>query len=173
MRLCPLIAVAACTGGSSGTHPLFTTNGDDFYALPFPNDMRRHDDGTLDLAALPGNSPLVLTYRDVIAQELDGFGLNEAIYARFDGPLDATSLPDPATSMMPGASVYLVNITTTSPEYGQRTPVIASFRADPRGTMGPNSLVARRNTGGTRPHNSWRNASTSASPTATGKASST
>src|SRR5262249_58521900 len=119
------------------------TNDDDFYALPFPNDMRRHPDGTLDLSLFPGNSPLVLTYRDVIAQELDGFGLNEAVYARFDGPLDPASLPDPAASMMPGASVYLVNITTTSPEYLARTPIVASFRADARGTMGPNSLVAR------------------------------
>jgi hypothetical protein len=138
-----LIALVGCGGESSRVTPLFTTSDDDFYALPFPNDMRRNFDGTLDLSAFPGNSPLVLTYRDVIAQELDGFGMNEAVYARFDGALDPTSLPDPATSMMPGASVYLINITTSSPEYQQRTPIIASFRADPRGTMGPNSLVAR------------------------------
>jgi hypothetical protein len=143
MRLCALIALVGCSGGTSGVTPLFTASGDDFYALPFPNDMRRHPDGTLDLSAFPGNSPLVLTYRDVIAQELDGFGMNEAVYARFDGALDPMSLPDPASSMMPGASVYIINITTSSPEYKHRTPIIASFRGDPRGTMGPNSLVAR------------------------------
>src|ERR1051326_4912108 len=90
MRLFALIALVGCGGGSSGVTPLFTTSDDDFYALPFPNDMRRNPDGTLDLSAFPGNSPLVLTYRVVVAQELDGFGMNEAVYARFDGALDPT-----------------------------------------------------------------------------------
>ena len=110
MRALVALALCACTS-SSGTTALFAQNGSDFYDLPYPNDLRRHDDGSLDLSKFPTNSLLVDMYR-VDAEKLDGFGLNSAIFARFSGPLDETSLPDPAASTMPGASVYLVNLTT-------------------------------------------------------------
>jgi hypothetical protein len=134
--LAALVLVCACTA-SSGTTALFAQDGSDFYELPFPNDLRRHDDGSLDLSRFPTNSILVDEYR-ADAEALDGFGLNSAMFARFSGPLDETSLPDPAASTMPGASVYLVNLTT-----GERTPIIAHFRADPTNTIGGNRLAVR------------------------------
>jgi hypothetical protein len=136
MRALVALVLCACTS-SSGTTALFAQNGSDFYDLPYPNDLRRHDDGSLDLSKFPTNSLLVDEYR-VDAETLDGFGLNSAIFARFSGPLDETSLPDPAASTMPGASVYLVNLAT-----GERTPIIAHFRADKTNTIGDNRLVVR------------------------------
>jgi hypothetical protein len=136
MRALPVLVVAACSS-SSGTTALFAHAGSDFYELPYPNDLRRHDDGTLDLSKFPTNSMLVDTYR-MDAEQLDGFSLNGAAFARFSGPLDETSLPDPAGSTMPGASVYLVNLMT-----GDKTPIIAHFRADLTNTIGPNRLAVR------------------------------
>lgn len=137
MRALVAVLLCACTGSSSGTTALFAQDGSDFYDLPYPNDLRRHDDGTLDLSKFPTNSLLVDEYR-ADAEKLDGFGLNGAMFARFSGPLDETSLPDPAGSMMPGASVYLVNLMT-----GERTPIIAHFRADQTNTIGINRLAVR------------------------------
>ena len=51
---------------------LFAQNGSDFYDLPYPNDLRRHDDGSLDLSKFPTNSFLVDMYR-ADAEKLDGF----------------------------------------------------------------------------------------------------
>jgi len=143
LRLCALATLAACTG--SGTTALFVAsgNGSDFYDLPFPNDLRRNSDGTLDLSKFPTNSLLAGNYRDAIQSELDGFGLNAAIFSRFSGPLDNTSLPDPAASMQPGASVYLVNVDATSPSYGALTPIVASWRDDGTNTIHGNRLVVR------------------------------
>jgi hypothetical protein len=162
MRTLWLLALAACgDSASSGTTALFdikaamgscqsqadckadtvcdTTSHQciDFYALPFPNDLRRHDDGTLDLSLFPTNSIIAAQYRDV-AQTLDGFGLNGQMSSRFSAEIDPATLPDPAGSLDPGASVYVVNIST-----GDRTPIIASFRTDGTNTIGGNRLVVR------------------------------
>ncbi len=110
------LGITACDDGTPTTS-LFAvpgaSAGDDFYALPYPNDLRRHDDGSLDLSLFPTNSLIVDQYR-AAAETLDGFGLNAAIYARFDGALDPTSLPDVASSIADGAAVYLVDIDADS-----------------------------------------------------------
>lgn len=99
--------VAACSDEPATS--LFAPPGDpalvdDFYALPFPNDVHRAG-GRLDLTAFPANSLTVEAHRAAV-QELDGFGTNQAIFARFDGPLVPDSLPDAAASVKPGAAVY-------------------------------------------------------------------
>jgi predicted esterase len=143
-RSCALVALlGACTDGPPSTAMFaVATAGDDFYALPYPNDLHRHEDGSLDLSLFPTNSLLVEDYRKA-AESLDGFGLNAAIFARFDGALDPMSLPDPAASMTAAASVYLVNVDERSPNVGMRTPVIAHFRPDGTQTIGKNRLVVR------------------------------
>jgi hypothetical protein len=143
---CATLAFAALVLGAcnstTGTHALFEQQGSNFYALPFPNDLHRNADGTLDLTNFPTNSLIVDEYR-MDAEVLDGFSLNAAEFALFDGPLDPASLPDEAGSTQPGASVYVVNIDPTSPNLGKRTPVIVHFRADGTMTIGPNRLVVR------------------------------
>jgi predicted esterase len=116
--------------------------GDDFYALPFPNDIHRKADGSLDLSMFPTHSQLVDSYR-AAAETLDGFSLNAAISSRFTAAIDPASLPDPAGSIDPAASVYLVNVDGASPDFGTRTPIIAKYRDDKTSTIGPNRLVVR------------------------------
>jgi hypothetical protein len=120
-----------------------STTGDDFYALPFPNDWWRTADGKLDLSQFPTNSVIANTVREIAQRDLDGFGMSAAIYARFSGGLDPNSLPTPAESMEEGASVYLVDIDPDSPDRGTRMPIIATFRPEGTQTIGPNRLVAR------------------------------
>lgn len=138
MRRYVLLALllAACSS-DSGTTALFAQNGSDFYELPFPNDLRRHDDGSLDLSKYPAPTALVDEYR-MDAEKLDGFSLNGGIYSRFSDAIDESTLPDEAGSTMPGASVYLINVAT-----GERVPVIVHFRTDKTNTIGPNRLAVR------------------------------
>jgi hypothetical protein len=128
--LLALLAASGC-GDDPKTTALFAIPGgppgDDFYATPFPNDLWREADGTIDLSQFPTNSLIVEDYR-AAADTLDGFGKNSAIYARFDGPLDGTSLPDPAASLLDDAAVFLVDVDPVSPGLGTRTPILAVSR---------------------------------------------
>ncbi len=144
MRLALLaVVLAACADPVTAYFAVpGSTQTDDFYALPFPNDLRRHDDGTLDLSELPTNSPIAMTVRDIAATN-DGFGLNAALFARFSGALDPETLPSPAESMTEAASVYLVDVDPDSPTRGERSPVIATFRPDGTVTIQGNRLVVR------------------------------
>jgi len=146
--LLPVLATllgSAC-GDDTATTALFAVPGasaaDEFYDLPYPNDLRRYADGRLDLSLFPTNSLIVDQVR-AAAETLDGFGLNAAIYARFDGALDPTSLPDAAASIADAASVYLVNVDPDSPDRGARTPILVAFRALGTQTLGGNHLVSR------------------------------
>lgn len=139
------VALAAC-GDPDPVTALFAIPGAsetaDFYALPFPNDLRRDTDGTLDMSLFPTNALIADQYREA-AGTLDGFGLNQAVFARFDGALDPTSLQDPAGSLAEGAAVYLVDVDPESPQRGQRAPIAVRFRAEPTQTIGEHHLIAR------------------------------
>jgi len=144
---CALLLAAAASCAESDVTAYFavpgSSTGDDFYALPFPNDLRRHADGTLDLSEFPTNSLIAATVRDIAQRDLDGFGLNAALFARFSGPLDAATVPSPEASVEDSAAVYLVDIDPDSPDLGTRVPVVATFHPEGTQTMGPNRLVVR------------------------------
>jgi hypothetical protein len=113
-------ALAACNGDGVTTARFDVPRGgvlaedSDFFGLPFPNDFWRVDGGAggLDLSLYPRPSAIIEDYLEVIPQRLDGFGLNAALFARFDGEIDPASLPaTPEAAMGPDASVYLVQLT--------------------------------------------------------------
>jgi hypothetical protein len=139
---------AACGSDPPSRVSLFSVPGGpnppaDFYALPFPNDIRRGADGRLDLAAYPALNPVVDRFPAAIAANLDGFGLNAAMFVRFGGPVDAASLPPtPEASLMDGASVYLVNVDPRSPGRGAKTPLLFRFEPRPGSVIGANWLAA-------------------------------
>ncbi len=111
------------------------------FRLPWPNDVRRYADGTLDLAGFPANTPMVQSYLNTFDGILDGFGTQGAIYFRFSGPLDETSLPgSPDETLKPDATVYLVDITSGSDTYGSRIPLQVSYKDD-RQSVGRFSLA--------------------------------
>jgi len=137
------LVVAACDAsplfGSGGDGPpvtaLFAVPRDgraagDFYALPFPSDIRRTADGHPDLRGYPDIGPLLGLYVAAIGERLDGFGLNAAMHVRFSAEIDPASLPTPEGSLEPAAAVYLVDVDAASPRRGQRVPI--RLRFEPR-----------------------------------------
>jgi len=93
----------------------------DFYRLPFPNDARINDDGTLDLSDFPrpGKSilgvDLVDLYATSLQEDFDGFSTIAPVTFRFSSELDFASLG------MNGANIHYVDITD---------PQDSSFGAD-------------------------------------------
>ncbi len=146
------LAFVGCSGGG-GPHALFDLHQNqpidvpsatrDFYALPFPNDVRMGADGTVDLTAYPRTVGQIAQYVDVIDADLRGFGENAGAFFRFDAPLDPASLPaDYDASLAPAASVFLVDITPSSPTYDKRTPVKTRFTELAYDFIGPNWIGA-------------------------------
>ena len=114
----------------------------EFYALPFPNDVRRDDDGHPVMDGYPRLVDIVNRYVDAV-ETLDGFGTNNAVFTRFSRALDPASLPDPAAAIDdPAASVYLVDIDPDSPSRGQRWPLRFRFQTYAGWTIGDNWLSA-------------------------------
>lgn len=86
-----------------------------FYALPFPNDIRRTG-SRIDLDAHPRapdeyGLPFVGRYLDLSSEDLDGFSTNPVIYFRFSHPFQFQSVS--------GDGVRIVDITPGSPGYDQ------------------------------------------------------
>jgi pimeloyl-ACP methyl ester carboxylesterase len=93
----------------------------EFYALPFPNDIRRKD-GHIDLTGHPTapNSfglPIVARYVDVAQTDLDGFSTNPVVSFRFSHAYDQKSV-----QCVEGGecTIRIVDITKTSPDYNSK-----------------------------------------------------
>ena len=124
----------------------------DLYAFPYPNDLRRRANGTIDLAhmgkVLKGKD-LIQRYLDVVASgKLGGFGLGAGAFFRFSGPIDTSHLPrGPVESLRAGEVVSWVNIDRRSPRYGQRIPVRVKFSKEKGSFIGANHLAVLPVTG--------------------------
>ena len=152
-----LVSAAAAPGCGSGSgappHALAGTTARfelaasaGFYDLPFPNDVDREADGTLDLHdfPIPESSPVAFLLRRYVAlaDSTRGAGPNSALFFAFDGPLDPASLPASASASLDAdSSLQLVNVDPASPELGERLPLTWKFRAEAQ-TYGPANLLA-------------------------------
>ena len=120
-------------------------SGGEFFGRPFPDDTRRHPDGSIDLSGYPnpGGAELVDKYVSVIGGNTDGWGPNTAVYLPMSGPLHPDSLPpdDPEATRSPESSVYLVDADPGSPEAGARVPVRLRWQAEPTLFLPGNVLV--------------------------------
>ncbi len=128
-----------------GTYVLFDvsrTSGD-FYALPFPCDMRRTETGAIDLSDFP--NPYQIPLVDELLGDMksvDGFSMNAALYMGLNGPIDPLSLPrTPAETLSPSSSVFLVDIDPDSPDRGKRVPLTLRFTS-PEGTYSGANVLA-------------------------------
>lgn len=131
---------AACSSGSShatsttqpstGTQALWVApvslaqlSDTHFYDHPWPSDLRRDPDGSIHVAGFynPHLVPLLNTYIVETQGLLPGFSPTAAMYLRFTGDIDPSTLPsDPPHSILPTSSVQLVNVDPKSPEHGKR-----------------------------------------------------
>lgn len=87
-----------------------------FFSLPWPNDIRKKADGTLDLAGLPDNSNVVLrVVIDRVGASVSDFATNGAIYLRTTAPIDPSTLPNPTSSVVPASPILVVNVDDHGP----------------------------------------------------------
>ncbi len=118
-------AGALCPEESSGeptAHfrvPRGEPEDEDFYRLPFPNDIRRRD-GHIDLSGhpRPGDAlalDVVGRHLDAVSSAVDGFSLNPVVYFRLSERHDFDSLGD---------QVEFVNLQEGDPNFGRPHPSI-------------------------------------------------
>lgn len=107
--------------------------------LPFPSDLDRTETG-VDLSAFPNpvHSSAIDMFVDLLGTEVDGFSTIGSCYLRFSTAIDVGALPDPAGSLDPGASVFLVRLST-----GERVPVVLRFQESATDYWGDDTLAAR------------------------------
>ena len=90
----------------------------DFYRLPFPNDIRRNDDG-IDLSGHPTPpddlTPATASRYLAESETLDGFALNPVVFFRFSKPVRSADLSLD--------TLRIVDITPGSPEYGKKASI--------------------------------------------------
>jgi hypothetical protein len=107
-----------------------------FYDHPWPSDLRRDPDGTIHVVGFynPRDVLLLSTYITEAQGLLPGFSPTAAMYLRFTGDIDPSTLPlDPPHSVMPSSSVQLVNVDPMSPEHGKRHLLETFFWPQPDG----------------------------------------
>lgn len=100
--------------------PRSSGEDNDFYRLPFPNDIRRDDDG-IDLSGHPAPpddlTPATAARYLSESQGLDGFATNPVVFFRFSKPL--RSRPGDLSL----DTFRIVDITPDSPDYGRKASV--------------------------------------------------
>lgn len=128
--LAALVAVVAVAcvpppgseGGGPTTVEMNAAWSNGFFSLPWPNAIRKQADGTLDLAGLPTKDNFLLSQLvQIAAKEVRDFGTNSAMYLRFTGPIDESSLPGPSRSASPDSPLQVVALDGS----GHRVPVVA------------------------------------------------
>lgn len=110
----------------AGVHRLFLD-------IPWPCDIDRRDDGTLDLRAFPNpTGSSTLDEYTALTETVAGYSTNGAIYLGAGAELDPATLPvDPFASREADSSVQLIDVTAGSPNYGQRRPLwLRQFMGD-------------------------------------------
>ena len=133
MACLAMFFIAACSSPTNPTRQVFdgaALRGGDFYGLPFPENLRLDSDDAAGIAHFPNPADLTILneYKAVFAEHFRGFGTNSAIYIRFNGDLDAASLPtSPADTLLPTSPVRLIDIEPDSPEFGQATPILLRY----------------------------------------------
>lgn len=147
-------SLPACgRGGSAGPESLFDLTllaaptsaevpRNDFYALPYPSDLRLDSDGSPALARYPRPDGLPAHYTDVIDASARGFGATQAAYFRFSAALDPATLPAPADTLVDASSVYLVDV-SAGPHLGERVPVRLRYEPAKTDYIGENWLAVQ------------------------------
>jgi hypothetical protein len=100
---CAVIPIdeTACTPWDGATvHAEFVIPGakdakpGDYFRLPYPNDISRNEDGTVDLSGFPARTAIAQQFVDAVSGELTGFSNYTTITLRFSGRVDYDGLAD-------------------------------------------------------------------------------
>ncbi|MCB9557980.1 MAG: hypothetical protein H6707_17840 [Deltaproteobacteria bacterium] len=118
---------------------------DEFYRLPFPNDIRRKD-GKIDVTGhtnptslMTGDLDLVGLYLKRISSDISGFGVNTATYLRFSAAVDPTTVKAAGD----GQTVQFLDIDKDSPNYGREVDAVVTLRENRGKYICQNSVALR------------------------------
>jgi hypothetical protein len=138
-----VLVAAGCTPTTTPSVPkiptvyMLTSRTKGFFSLPWPNDVRKTSTGRLDVSGMPGVAldplsgdplPKVPLLPQAVANAgaaVTDFGTNSAVYFQTSVALDPASLPTPAQSTQPGASVALLDLDAGAIP----APIVLDFRA--------------------------------------------
>lgn len=100
-----------------------------FYSFPFPSDLLVNSDGTLNIDGFPNPKDIDLLniYIDTLKHNFSGFSTQGAIYIKFDGKIDITTLPgDTLETMRKGSPIFLINVSDNKYR-GEIIPILIRF----------------------------------------------
>ncbi len=120
------------TNGSERVEAVFmvpqSSDSGEFFDVPWPTDLRLHEDRTLDLRAFPAETAVMKDYVKLLDGRIPGFSTNGAVYFRFTGPIDPASLLDrPEQATESGAAYFLMDADPQSPDRGKKFPLLSAF----------------------------------------------
>ncbi|MBM4345385.1 MAG: hypothetical protein FJ100_18595 [Deltaproteobacteria bacterium] len=136
-------------GALYGATARYDLAGKDWHALPFPTDLRRSTDGSLNLDGFPAPksgemAELLKTYLTFAKGELRGFSVQPTVYVEFSAPIDPKKLPGPLSSSKADSPILLVDVDDGSPGHGKPTEVRTAMSPTTRGMyLVPNLLMVQ------------------------------
>jgi hypothetical protein len=147
LAVATVAALLACCGDSQSTSAVTVsmdfTRASGFYAAPHPSTDLQDENGYLDLSAFP-NPTQVRLFDQAIElgeEDVDGAGVNSAVFFQLTGPIDPEGLPRLHESVDPASAVFLINVTRDSSGYLRRVPIYSHFSHD-GGMYGAPNLLA-------------------------------
>jgi hypothetical protein len=110
----------------------FDPSSASFWGNPLPSELRRQEDGTLNLEKWPGEkTELIKMWLTSIDDRVRGWGVSSGAFFPLNAAIDVNSLPTDVSDSLQGESaVQLIDVTVDSKEYGRRFPVKATFTTD-------------------------------------------
>ena len=127
-RACIFVLILLLTGCGGETKPLMDLTRDGFFAFPWPNEIRKRENGSIDLDGFPANFNPIFSYIAARGETYSqDFGPNHGVFFQFSNRIDGSQLPSIDESLQDDSPVMLVNIDPSSPGYLARTPLRLNF----------------------------------------------
>lgn len=110
-----------------------------YFSFPWPNDLRRTEQGGLEIADFPGvrTNPLLGPVLEQAAAGTFGFGTQAAVFFQFSGALDPSSLPAPEDTAAGRGGVLLAALDGAA----AFAPLLVDFK-EQAATLRPANLLA-------------------------------
>jgi hypothetical protein len=136
--------------------PIYEPDGEGFFRMPWPSDIRRYDNGYIIMQDFPeSRNPLVSVYLEEIEENLSGFSTSPVIYVPFERLPNSRVLPTPQETLSETSPVQLIELDGEgcgtrkpieimlfdSPDYFIDVPVMAAAIV-PGATLKPETTYA-------------------------------
>lgn len=117
--------------------PRFEPEGEGFYKLPWPNDIRLKE-GKVDLSEFPNINQLILRVFRGALEKVEGFATMPVIYTSFDISVSTASMPAPKATLAADGAVQLIDVSAQG--CGERVPVLVDMDSEGDAYIPANTL---------------------------------